>query len=254
MAKKKDEEKKINNIDDFFEDLRKKKVEKLDDAFKHYDEFTDEDNIDHYLNNMFHPAQDDLYKGVTDQLAKDFENDKASTHNKKKELRKAVVEGLKKYFDKVKPSVTDVIEGDWSEDDVYDFLTQMYDDHIGAGKIRGVESIRTVEDFAKDKKGKIGRVKKHLYIQKTKHADAALKTLASKATTHFFGTYHPTEIAAHLKPHIEKAGLEIEDRVRYALHETPELIGLRQGIRKGHWPEGKTHEHYGLKYKDNKKK
>jgi len=105
----------------------------------------------------------------------------------------------------------------------------MYDEHVGAGKIKGVEGIKdTIDALVKDKKATVGHVKKKLYEQKSKHAEAALTVLGSKYTQHHFNKFHPVEVAAYLKPKLEKEGFEVDDKVAFASSDLQHLLQLRE--------------------------
>ncbi len=224
-------------MDDFFEDLKKKHSKSLDESFKAYDEFNKEENLNYFFNNIFAPAQDDLYQTIKAELDKTFKDDGAKTAGKIKAVKKAVSTGLKKYFDGTHPSLTKIIADlGLSEDEQYEFLTKMYDEHVGAGKIKDVESIRVIEGLARDKRVTVGHIKRHVYTQKPRHAEAALKMLKAKHINHHFSKYHPAEIAAYLKPRLEKEGFEVEDKLGFATADTGELLGLRANIikKEGH--------------------
>jgi len=249
MAKKK-EDKKPKSIDDILNGLKGKHTKDLDAAFKAHDEFTKDETQNHFYNNIINPAQDELYKTIKSELDKSFDNDEAKLHKKKDEIKKAVTAGLKKYFSKSQPSLTKIIKDlGIDESDQYDFLTSMYDEQVGAGKIKGINSIRGLEGFAKDKKATVGHMKKLVYDQKSKHAEGTQQVLVNKHVNHHFQKFHPTEIAAYLKPQIEKAGFEIEDKVAYATAELGEHLQLRGSLL-----QGKSYEPMLKKKKEDKKK
>src|SRR3989344_9313567 len=134
MAKKDAKEKsKPKNLDELLEGLKTEHSKTLDESFKAFDEFTKEENQNHLYNNVFMPAQQDLYNGITSELDKIFKDDNASTHNKEAEIKKAVSAGLKKYFDRVQPNITKVIkELGMDDDEAYEHLASHYDQHVGA--------------------------------------------------------------------------------------------------------------------------
>ena len=237
MAEK-EVKKKATNLDEVLDELAQENSASLDQSFKAHDKFMREEHQNHLFNNVLAPAQDKLYQSISSELDKLFSgNDETKLKGKEKEIKKAVLHGLKTYFNTVQPSVTKIVdELGMTEEDQYHFLTGMYDDHIAAGKIKDVPSIRSLEEIAKNNKATVGHLKRHIYDSKAKSISGAMQLLISKNITHHFSKYHPTAIAAYLKPQIEKAGFEIEDKVGYASAELQELLGLRKSIieKEGH--------------------
>lgn len=238
MAKK---DKKIKNLDDFLDDLKGNYTKSLDESFKAHDEFNKEENLNHLFNNVFSPAQDELYKTISAELNKNVGDDATKLGGKKKGVKKAVTVGLKKYFDKAHPSITKTMATlDLNEDEQYDFLTGIYDNHVGGGKQgadgKRIPSIKDITELTKDKKTTVGHIKRHMYQQKATHAGTAIQLLASQHRNHHFSKYHNTEIAAYLKPKLEEEGFGIEDKLGFAQAELLDLLGLRQGIisKEGH--------------------
>ncbi len=245
----KGEKKKPKSLDDVLAEFQEQHSKNLDESFKVHDAFMKEENQNHLYNHIFSPGQDSLYNSIKSELDKAFKgDDEAKIHGKKEDIKKAVTKGLKKYFETVQPSLTKVMDDlKMDEGEQYDYLTSMYDDHVGAGKIKGVNSIKGIEELLKNKKMTVGHIKRHLYDQKTKHIEGALQLLQSKHVTHHFARYHPAQIAGYLRPQLEKAGFEVEDKVGYASADLGELLGLRRGIIE---KEG----HPYLKKKEEKKK
>ncbi len=245
----KDKPKKPKSIDDMFIDMQSTNSKDLDTAFKAHDSFTKEENMNHWYNNVFSPAQQGMYDAIKTELDKAFQNDDdAKTEKKKDEVKKAVTAGLKKYFDKSHPGILSRMKDlGIDEKDQYDFLTGMYDEQVGAGKIKGVDSIKAIEELAKGKKTTVGHLKKHVDESKGKYINGALTVLNSRYVQHHFNKFHPTEIAAYLKPHLDRAGFEVEDKLGYATSELSDLLQLRKSLVSG---EG----HPYLKKKEAKEK
>ena len=236
----KEEKKKPQHLDDFLKSLETEHSKSLDEAFKAHDAFSKEENQNHLYVNVFVPGQDALYTTLVTELDKAFEkkdDKKIEKQEERDKVKKAVGKALKKYFEKVQPSIGKTIDDmKMNDDEQYEFLTQTYDNHIGAGKVKGVESIREgIEKLVAGKKT-VGSIKKHTYDQKTKHIDGAMQLLNSQYITHHFSKYHPTTIAAYLKPKLEKTGFEIKDKVGYATAELGELLGIRKSAieKEGH--------------------
>ena len=230
MAKKKN-----TSLDDFFDGLKSKHSKNLDESFKAYDDFNK--TIDEWYVDVFAPAQDQLYATIEANIKKSIGSGK-KVHNKEKELKKAVLEGLKEYFEKVHPSITKAMEdSNLTEDEQYKYLTGIYDEHIAAGAGgKKTTSIKGIAGMAADKTTKVEGLLKMLYIQKVQHAEAATNTLKQKFIGHHFSKYHPVEIGSYLKPKLEKAGAEIEDKAGYIQAELGDLFELRDAViqKKGH--------------------
>ncbi len=225
----KKEKKKVENLDDLLNSLKDEHSKNLDESFKAFDEFTKEDNQLHLYNNIFTPAQQELYNGVVGELDKVFEkDDTASIHNKEKEIKKAVVSGLKKYFGKVQPSITQAIEDlGMDDEEAYEHLVGHYDRHVGADG-KKVKSIGDLADLARNKKGKVGHVKKVIPELTQNHIESAMNHLINKYGNHHFSKYHGIEIASYLKPKLEKEGFEIDDKVGFAQGELNDMLELRK--------------------------
>jgi hypothetical protein len=220
----------------------------LDASFKAYDEFKEDQ--DKWYVSILAPAQDKLYDAIKTKLDKLFEgNDDASLHGKKKEIQQAVVEGLKEYFKQVQPSLIKAMEDmKITEDEEYDFLTDQYDEHSGytnkkvlPNELKGIESIKALVEYSKDKKAKLAHLKKGLYHQKPLAAGGAQRMLIHRHLSHHFAKYNPVEIGAYLKPKIEKEGYEIKDKMGFLSADLGEHLALREGVinKEGHKYVGK---------------
>lgn len=253
MAKEDEKKKKpIKNLDDLMDSMKNEHSKDLDSSFKAWDEFSKEENQNHLYNDVFTPAQDQLYAGIKGELDKVFGKsggDEAKIQGKKKEIKKAIATGIKEYFKSTTPSYTKFMDDlKLDEDDQYDMLVKLYDEHIGVGKIQGVKSISELESLTRDKKATVGHLKKSAHLQKGKHTEGAIGMLQNHYISHHFAKYRGPEIAAYLKPHIEKAGFEIEDKLGYATADLGELLKMREAVieKKGH--------HYLAKKKEEPKK
>lgn len=232
----KEEKKKPQHLDDFLKSLETDHSKSLDEAFKARDEFEKEENQNHLYVNVFVPGQDALYTTLVTELDKAFEkkdDKKIEKQEERDKVKKAVGKALKKYFEKVQPSISKTID-DMKMDDneQYEFLTQMYDDHTGAGTQLGqqleVGSIKgTIERLFKDKKT-IGHIKKNIYDSRANQMKGAIELLGNKYLSHHFNKYHSTTIAAYLKPKLEKTGFEIKDKLGYATMKTEQLLEMRK--------------------------
>ncbi len=246
MAKKDKESKKPANLDELLDSLKQEHSKGLDESFKAFDAFNDEKNQNHLYNNIFYPAQQDLYNGIVSELDKIFgKDDTASIHKKEAEVKKAVVAGLKKYFAKTHPAVTKAIEDlEMNDDEAYDHLVGHYDQHVAAGGRGEIPSITELVKMVKEKKNTVGHLKREIPKLTEKHIDGALARLQNQYINHHFSKYHPIEIATYLKPQLEKEGFEIKDKVGFAHGEIGTMLGLREKyvLKKGHQYVGKKEE------------
>ncbi len=235
-------------LDDFFDELHGLHFDELKAAFEGHDKFTDEDNLNDLYVTLFAPGQDKLYGKVSEHLDTVSGGDNKAKIEKKHhdDIKKAVSAGLKEYFEHVQPSVVKALEG-MEEDDAYEHLVLSYDRHVGAGQIKGVNSLKeTIDDLLKGKKT-FGELKKTLYASKPTHAQAALQVMSSHYTQKAFAGYQPAEIAAHLKPLLEEAGYQAKEQVDYAQADLGSLLEARAIAleKKGHpLLEKKKDPHY----------
>lgn len=242
---------KTKHIESFYQELRKKTPSSLEETLQIVDKFGSEENMLDYLNNLFNPAQDELYKTIREK-ANQLGDDTTKLENKKKEIQEVVVAGLKKYFEKVHhPRFKKIFDESWKLEEKYHFLTSLYDEHIGADPRKGEGLSGLAEAFAKQEKLTLGHLKQFFYNQKADHSKKAFNVLKQKHYSHHLGKYDQGEVAAHLKPLVEKE-FEI-DAPRYALYDIDTLMTLREGLLTGKWPEGFL-ERLGLKKKKPAKK
>jgi len=240
-------------LDDIFEEFTKEHYKDFHKAYQAHKDFSSEDNMNELFNDLFSPAQDEMYQTIKAELDNSFQSDRDKIHGKKKEIRKAVAAGLKKYFEKVQPSVLKRIEEmEMDEDEMYETLTGLYDRHTGAltqeGQKKGIVPIRALEDITKKKKATVGFLKKQLYIQKPQHAQAALNYLVNQHWQTHFGKYHGPTLAANMKKELEKEGYEIEDKPQYMLQDVADVHAIHKALDTGQWGEQGPNQ-YGLKKK-----
>ncbi|MBW2999884.1 hypothetical protein KY339_04375 [Candidatus Woesearchaeota archaeon] len=250
------EKKKAKSVDEVLEEIHKESRHDIEKSFESYDKHTHEDKMLSHFNDIFAPAQDELYTGVKDQLEKDFKEDTEKLEGKKEHVQKAIVAGLRKYFEKAKPSVLKAMDDSWDIEKQYEWLTSLYDNHIGAdnqhSEMYGKGLAGLAEGLAKDKKFTAGHLKKHIYTSKTPHAEAALDVLKGKATEHFIGAHEKPKIAAYMKKKAEEAGFEPDDTYEFAMRSRGKHIELREFL-KGK-KEVRGYEAHGIKKKEAKYK
>jgi|SRR3989344_2268987 len=244
--------KKPKNLNELLEQLRRENSSNLDESFKAHDAFTKDEYQNHLYNNIFVPAQHELYKGVKEELENVLGDDDTKLEHKNKELKKVVGKGLRKYFEKVMPGVIKAADAlGMTEEQQYEHFSSLYDEHTAAGtqmgQRLGVKSISDLVDLAKDKKATVGKLKKSLYEMQEKHVQGALVKIGNQHVSHHFGSYHGSEIAAYLKPKLEGAGFEVDDVVAFARGDLGDMLRMRDA-----YLEKKEHPY--LKKKEEKKK
>jgi hypothetical protein len=247
--------KKARSVDEVLEEIHKESRHDIEKSFEDYDKHTHEDKMLSHFNDIFSPAQDELYTGVKDQLEKDFKEDTEKLEGKKEHIQKAIVAGLRKFFEKANPSVLETMDEGWDIEKQYKWLTGLYDSHIGADNEhskmyrKGLSGL--AEGIAKDKKFTVGHFKKHIYTSKPAHAEGAVEVLRGKIAEHFLGAHEKPKIAAYMKKEAEKHGFEPEDTYEFAIKPVNEQISMREFL-KGKGEGG--HEAHGLKKKEAKYK
>lgn len=237
-----EKKKKAKNLDELLGQLGEEHSKDLDSSFKAWGEFNKDETQNHLYNRIFKPAQTALYEGISAELDKIFEEkggDDASVHNKEQEIKKAVVAGLKKYFEKTLPSVTKSMDDlGMDENEQYEHLVGAYDEHIGADG-KNVIGIRALApSMARGRKNTVGHVKKFIDQITDKHIGSALGQLSEKYAAHHFSKYNGAHIAGYLKPKLEAKGFEIEDKVSYARGSLDDMLELHKSVL-----EGKGHKY-----------
>jgi len=260
MAEK---EKKIMSIDDFTNSLESTHIKDIGTAFKEYDKYNHEDNQMHLMNNVIHPAMDNFYTAFKAELNKLSKNDdKYKVGNKHKELKKAAVAGLKKFFEKADPSVLK-IEGlkDIKDDEkLYDVLVAQYDRIIGRnpGQQNGEGLVDIIEHLSKNKKATIGHVLQHMYDARDKHSKRALSLLNQQFENHVFSKYNnsPHKVGAYVRKEMKKYNWDVVDPLEFTKKNLDDYISIRQGVVKKRWEEGMDADaiqnKYGIKQQEAK--
>ncbi len=240
------------NLDDFFDELEKDGSSGLKDAFKKHDTFNKDENLDHYYNKIFTPGIDEMYKGFTGALDKAFGKDDAKVYGKKKDLKKAAIEGMKKFFEKVHPSILEAIKEIKDEDKIYDKLASMYNEHVGANQQNGRAIQALVDSYARNRKASVGTLKRDFHGRKAELTQGGIEYITSKHQERHIDHYRPHKVAAHVKK-------EIEARKGYKVNmedfgELPidRLIEVRDGIKKGRYARGTDLGNYGITYEESK--
>lgn len=242
--------KKPMTIDDLFPD------EDIAKRLKAYDTHMATENQHKLFNEIFTPAIDEFYNMLKTQLDKTFKNDTTKVKDKLPDVRKALVEGLKKYFERAMPSALSAIKGVDDAEKQFDILAHIYDTHVlgavpGARLPQGVKTIRQyVEDLKDDKDATVGQVKEELYLQKTAHAIQGRQQVNQLKQLEYVVPIPAHRLARHLQPEVDKTHT-IEDDVRYATLGHGELLQIREGLKTGSWPQQTPGpKHYGLKAKE----
>lgn len=203
----------------------------LDDAFTAYDKYDEEVLQNHAYNHILVPAQTKLHNIVTDKLASLIgASDDLSIYGKKEEVRRALTTGIKEYFALTQPSqIRGLAALHLSEEEEFEVLAKLFDEHIGAGKFKGVQSIRAFEAMTKNRTATIGHLKRALHGQTSQtYVQTALITTKNEYIKRRFSGYTPMEIFAHLQPKLDAANVNYEnDRVTYATGPIEQLVYFR---------------------------
>src|SRR3989344_3247383 len=187
-----------SNLNDYMAELRKKNLDSLDDAFSHYDAHMDDDHQKHLILNVFG-------------------------------------KGMKAYLKKVSPAALKGIEGVEDEQEQYKILSRYMDEYaplIRTKEGRVIPFETWVDNMAKDKKKKVSDMKMHFYASKTQIASDHVQALNEKYSEHLFGTYHAPDIAAHVRPIVEKKHT-VDDLVKFNMLEKDGLIKIYRHMKKG---------------------
>jgi hypothetical protein len=126
------------------------------------------------------------------------------------------------------------------EDQQYDYLTEQYNTQVGVGTRVGdalkIKDIRSIEGLSTDKNATVGHLKAHLYRENAKYVEGSVQIVNSKFVSHHLGKYHPTKIAAYLRPKLEKEGHEVEDKIGFATGSLGDMLELRKSLvnKEGH--------------------
>lgn len=237
----KEEKKKPQNLDDFLASLEKEHSTSMDKAFEAYDDFVKDENQLHLYNHILKPAQDCLYSTLVSSLDKEFkEKDETKLEKEEhhKKVKKAVAKALQAYFEKTHPHVVQIMTDlGMSEEDQYEHLTSQYDDHIGADpRNKDNPGIRAIVQSLIHGKKTVGHVKKAVSDKMKAAAEGALGNLNERYKHHHFDQYNKMQIAAYLKPKLEKEGFEVKEKLGYVNADLDTLLGLRRGVieKEGH--------------------
>ncbi|MBI2103323.1 hypothetical protein HYT55_05755 [Candidatus Woesearchaeota archaeon] len=203
----------------------------LDDAFTAYDDYDSEVKQNHLYNNILVPAQTRLYNIVTGKLADLVgASDDLILYGKKAEVQKALAIGIKEYFSLTQPSqIRGLAALHLSEEEEFEVLARLFDEHIGVGKFKGIQSIRTFEAMAKNKKVTIGHFKRALHGQTSQtFVQATLMTTKNEYVKQQFSAFSSMEMFAYLQPKLDAANVDYEDnKVAYALGPIEQLVYFR---------------------------
>lgn len=250
----KDEIKLHKNLDDMFDELEKDATPNIKEAFKKYDKFKEDDNLDHYYNNVFTPAVNEMYKGFTEALDKTFKKDDAKVYGKKKDLKKAAIEGMKKFFKKVHPSLLESVKDITDDDILYERLASKYNEHVGATEDngRGIELV--VEGYSRDRKASVGTVKKGLHGQIPGLTQGGVEYIKGKHTNKYIGNYRSHIVANHVRKEIERRRGYKVNMTDFGGLRTKDILDAREGIKTGKYKQNTDLGQYGITYEEAKDK
>lgn len=230
---------------------------------KAYDEHMKAENQQHLLNQIIAPAIDSFYETLRAQLDEAFRasgGDEAKVREKLPQVRKALVEALKKYFEKAMPSALGTIKGVEDAEEQFKTLARIYDTHVlgarpGARLPQGLETLqeymRKLEQEDEYKEATVGRVKEELWLQKGGQAAQARGHVNLQKQIEYIIPIQPHRLGMHVRPEIEKTH-EVEHEGTYATLSHEEILEAREAVKTGRWlnREKPGPKDYGLKAKE----
>jgi hypothetical protein len=186
---------------------------------------------------------DDMYAAFKTEMNK-LGKDTDKVTNKHKELKKAAVAGLKKFFEKADPSILGIKELETIKDDekLYDVLVAHYDRITGRNPQEkgGAGLIDIIEQLSKDKKATIGHALNKMYSLRDQHTKRALQHLSNQFSNHLFSKYNnaPHKLGAYVRKDMEKYQWDVVDPLQFTKNELQDYLAIRDGIVHKRWAEG----------------
>ncbi|MBI3036565.1 hypothetical protein HYY73_02315 [Candidatus Woesearchaeota archaeon] len=255
-------EEKSKTIDDILNSIHAQPTHDIAKNLEAYDAHHKPENQQKLFNELFAPAIDEFYNALKVQLDAAFKGaggDTAKVKEKMPEVRKALVESLKKFFAKAMPSALEAIEGITDAEQQYRVLAHFYDTQVlgaetqqDAQRLAQAGTITLQQYVAAIEQGdlSVGQIKEGLYMQKAQHARQARTGLNEKAELHYIAGIPAHRLARHLKPEIEKTHT-IDDIAGYVTMGHEGLMEIRNALKTGQWPQQRAGPaHYGLKAKE----
>jgi hypothetical protein len=256
------EEKKPQTIDDLITD------KDIEERIKKYDTHMGDENQNHLLNRIIAPAVDEFYNTLKSNLESVFKNaDTTNAREKLPQIRKAMIEAMKKYFEKAMPSILKNFGNIKDEEEQFKALAKAYDE-IVLGAVPGTKVPKgtiTMQGYMKnlkeseDKKYKdatVGTVLSDFWLQKGGHAMLARNQVNNTKASEYLIPIPQHRLAQYLRPEIEKSH-EIDNEVTYLLNSHQDILHMREGVKENLWPDENKPgpKDYGLKVrvKDEKK-
>ena len=238
-------------------ELYNKSSKNLDEAIEHYGAIEDQKKFKLPFFNLLTDAHTEFYNTMKEHLEEHVGDDDANLKGKGTELKQAMTEGLKAYFKKADKrlgtTLVQAVEEHKFDDpeDEYKFLAQAYDTHIGADPKKGEGIQALVEIYSKDKNATVAGVKAKLREDQVKHQARALEIKVKKNFNKHFekDEYNSFTFAKYLKPLLEKAGYEIDNKLKFATLEAEEFYSVVRGIKTGNFGK-ESPEIYGIKKKE----
>lgn len=238
----------FKNIDDVFDELEKTKPKDIKDAFKKYDEYSHDDTQNQLYNDVMVPGLKNMYESFTGSLKKTFKKDTEKLYGKKKEIKKAAIEGMKKFFETASPEIFDSVKGIKDEEELYDRLVSAYDEHTGANVQKGEGIDNLIANYAENKTATFGHLKKTLHKLQSAHADGALRYLQGRHISAHLGHYRTHKVAGHVIKEIESRPGYSVDKGVFAKKDLYGLINAREGVIKGKYAKDTDLEQDGITY------
>lgn len=238
-------------IDDFLAAEGGKHAHDLGEAFGHFDAFTHQDNVDKLLIETLQPAHDSFYTALQTELSH-IGGTTTSVHNKRKDLEKAVTVALKQYFKAAMPSALGALKG-VDEDEHYEILSRLYDQHTGADRNQRIGSIQVLVEQARSKQAKVADVLNAARQYRGQHPEAAYNMLKQRVIQHHFSRFHPHQVGGYLKGRLADYNLDVSEPTRFSTLDLDAYTRLYEGLKTGRGLGEGGYETFGLERKTAKK-
>ena len=242
----------IASLEDLIKDIQKKNNTEgnIKKAFETYDTIVDDEAMQNefYLQ-VFQPAHNNMYNALRESLTGEFNGDLAKKMEGKdlEAVKKAVVEALKKFFEKAHKDVLDGLDGDADVDDQYKYLASTYDRLTlrpqGQGMLGVAEGLTDNSKTLGDLIIGFGQLSQQF-------ASQYKGLIEAKARNIILGPYETHQIAAHTygEIHSDDGPFKITDKLKWMTYDKPTLVEARRAVRKGQLPENKNWSSYKIEY------
>lgn len=242
-------EKEPGSLDSLLEWMQQqnKSEGKIDKAFAQYDKvIEDEDGVmAKFYHTILDPAQKDLYQEFKKNMMKEFDNDvNKNVEGKHREsIYKAMVEALKKFFEKTNKGMLEPLDEKADLHDQYTYLAKAYDDAMHRPDGKGLSGIM---DTLIDKSEKLTDLLKIMDATTSSYTGQYEHLLKGQAAQVFLGGFKQGQIATHVygEIHSDDGPHKIENKMKWYSQGLNEILEARGGYKGQALPEGKELKDY----------